>query len=82
MDDYEFPPLTPEQAIREANTLRRIAAGLGAKLDWRGAEDLEWIAMAITRTGLPNPGISDTLAFYENAEASELPAPVNQDIEL
>lgn len=77
----QFPPLTPEQAIREANTLRTIATGLGSKESWKGAEDLEWIAMAITQAGLPDPGSDYTLGFYREAdEACALPAPVQPEL--
>ena len=75
----QFPPLTPEQAIREANTLRTIATGLGSKESWKGAEDLEWIAMAITQAGLPNPGIEETIDFYHEADKCYLPEPVEAE---
>ena len=77
----QFPPLTPEQAIKEANTLRRIATGLGSKESWKGAEELEWIALAITRSaGLPDPGSDYTLDFYRDAEDFDLPAPAQPEL--
>lgn len=77
----QFPPLTPEQAIKEANALRRIATGLGSKIEWNGAEELEWIATEATKAGLPDPGSDDTYYFYSDALGLDLPAPAEPELD-
>lgn len=66
-----LPEQTPEQALKESNALRKIAIGLGASEQWRGGQDLEWIALAITEAGLRDPGNSNNIAHYLEAEEAQ-----------